>query len=123
MSYNLTIEKKEDVLWVTATGNRSLQTVLAMSKDIFAACVEKKVKKVLADVRALEGRLNMIEAFDIPDKYFPKMRNRSVITRNAIVDLKEYENSYKFFENVAVNRGFHLRIFPNIEEALEWLTK
>ena len=72
MSYALTIEKKGDVLWVTAAGSRSLQTVLAMSKDILAACVENKVKKVLSDVRALEGRLSTLEAVNIPAKHFPK---------------------------------------------------
>jgi len=123
MSYNLTIEKKEDVLWVTATGNRSLQTVLAMSKDILAGCVEKMVKKALIDVRALEGRLSTLEAYEIPDKHFPNMRDPNVITHSAIVDLKEFERNYKFFEDVAVNRGFDLRIFSNTGEALEWLSK
>jgi len=123
MSYNLTIEKKEDVLWVTSTGNRSLQTVLAMSKDILAACVEKKVKKVLIDVRALEGRLSTVDAYEIPDKHFPKMRDPNVITHCVIIDLKEFEHRYKFFEDVAVNRGFDLRIFSNTGEGLEWLAK
>lgn len=123
MSYDLTIEKKEGVLWVTAKGNRSIQTVLSMSNDILAVCVEKKVKKVLADVRALKGRLSTIEAYEIPSKHFPKMRDRNVITHNAIVDLKEFEHNYKFFENVAVNRGFNIRIFSNPNEAFEWLSK
>ncbi|MBW1743590.1 MAG: hypothetical protein JRJ47_09215 [Deltaproteobacteria bacterium] len=105
------VEKKDNVLWVTATGTRTLETVLAMSKDILAACREKKVTKALIDVRGLEGRLRMIEAYQIPDKHFPKMRDRSVITRAALVDLKEFEDSYKFFEQVAVNRGVGRDIF------------
>jgi len=62
-----------------------------------------------------------METFAILDQHFPKMRNPSVITHNAIVDLKEFENSYSFFENVAVNRGFALRIFSDPDEAIEWL--
>ncbi len=46
-----------------------------------------------------------------------------MITHNAIVDLKEFEHSYIFFENVAVNRGFTLRIFSDTEKAVEWLKK
>jgi len=123
MSYDLTIEKKDDVLWSTATGTRSLETVLAMSKDILAACTEKKVAKVLIDVRKLEGRLGTIEAYEIVNRHFPKIQDRSVITHCAIVDLKEFEHSYRFFEDVAVNRGFTLRIFSEPDEALEWLKR
>ena len=123
MSYKLTIEKKEDILWVTATGTRTVQTILAMSKDILAACIEKKVKKVLIDVRAMEGHLSVLEAFDISDIHFPKMRNPNEITHNAIVDLKEYKESYRFFETVAINRGFRLRIFLEPGLAKDWLKK
>lgn len=123
VAYDLKIKMEGDVLWVTATGTRSLQTVLAMSQDIFAACVEKHLKKVLIDVLALEGRLPVMDAYDIPTKHFPKMRDLSVITHCAIVDLKEFEASYRFFENVAVNRGYSLRIFSNTDEAIAWLKK
>jgi hypothetical protein len=123
MSYDLTIEKKDDILWVIATGTRSIETILAMSKDILAACVEKKVTKVLIDVRELEGRLSTTGAYEIPSQYFTKMRNRSVITHNAIVDQKDFQDSYRFFENVAVNRGFMLRIFSDPVEAADWLKK
>ncbi len=123
MSYSLTLERKDNVLWAAATGTRSLETVLAISSEILAACVEKKVKRVLIDVRGLEGRLAKKDAYDIPDKHFPEIRDRSVITHAAIIDLKEFEDSYVFFENVAVSRGFRLRIFPEPEEAIEWLEK
>ena len=121
MSYNLTFEKKDDVLWVTAAGTRSFEAVLAMSKDILAALAENKVKKVLIDVRALEGRLGTIDSYEIVDQHFRKIQDRSVITHCAIVDLKEFEHSYRFFENLATNRGFTLRIFPDTDQALAWL--
>jgi hypothetical protein len=123
MAYDFRIEVKGDVLWVTATGTRSPQTILAMSQDILAACVEKDLKKVLIDVLALEGRLSTTNAYEIPTKHFPKMRDPSVITHCAIVDLKEFEDSYRFFENVAVNRGFWLRILSDTDEAIAWLKK
>ena len=123
MAYDFRVEVKGDVLWVTATGTRSTETILAMSQDILAACVEKDLKKVLIDVLALEGRLSVMNAYEIPTKHFPKMRDRSVITHCAIVDLKEFEDRYKFFENVAVNQGFMLRVFSDTDEAIAWLKK
>lgn len=121
MSYHLTIEKKDDVLWVTATGDRSLEAVLAMGREILAALVENKVTKALVDVRALAGRLGTMESYEVVNGHFSEWRDRSVITRCSIVDLEEFEQSYQYFENLAVNRGFALRIFPDIDKALAWL--
>jgi len=123
MAYDLEIEAKDGILLVKATGTRSYQTILSISQDVLKACLEKKLKKVLIDVLDLEGRLGTLEAFEITDKYFPKIRNRSVITHCALVDLKEFEPKYKFFENLAVNRGFLLRIFSDRDQAMAWLKK
>jgi hypothetical protein len=123
MPYDLILEKKGNVLWGTATGTRSLETVVAIAKQILAGCVKEKVTKVLIDVRALEGRLRTMEAYEIVDQFFPEIRDRSVITRSAVVDLKEFESSYRFFENLAANRSFTLRIFSDPNEAVEWLEK
>jgi hypothetical protein len=121
MTYDLKIETKDDMLLVKATGTRSFDTILSMSQDILKACVEKDIKRVLIDVIGLEGRLGASDAFEVTDKYFPKIRNRSVITHCALVDLKEFESSYRFFENLAVNRGFVFRIFSDMDKAIAWL--
>lgn len=121
MSYDLKFEQKDDILWVTATGTRSLQTVLEIARDILASCADSQIKKVLLDVLALKGRLSTLDAYEIPARYLPAMRDRSVITHIAIVDHKQFEESAKFFENVAVNRGFMLRIFSKTGKAVAWL--
>ena len=123
MSYNLTFEEKENYLWVTATGIRSLENTLAITKDVFAACEKHKTSKVIIDVRALEGRLATGSSFSIPAQHFPKLRNRNIVTQAAVIDLKEFEHSYQFFENAAVKQGFKLRIFSNPDKAVFWLKK
>jgi hypothetical protein len=123
MPYGLRIDVEGSFLRVTAKGTRSFQTVLAMSQDILATCAEKDLKKVLIDVRSLEGRLGTIDAHVIVDKYFPKIRECGVINRCAVVDLKEFEHSYRFFETLAVNRGYLFRIFSGTDEAVPWLKK
>ncbi len=121
LPYRLTIENKSDVLWACAEGVQSLETTLAMARDILAACVEHKVSKVLIDVRSLKGKLGTLDSYDIVHRYIPKMNEPEVITECAVVDLKEHEETYKFFEDVAVNQGFKVRIFPETGPALQWL--
>lgn len=121
LSYDLTTRKEGDILRVTAEGTRSLDSILAMSNDILTICIEKNVNKVLIDVRALTGRLILIDAYEIPTLHFPEIRSRGVISHAAIVDLEEFKDSYRFFETVAVNQGFRLRIFSDPDVAIVWL--
>jgi len=118
---SLTIKKKGDILCFKATGSRSLETVVAMSNDILTACVEHNTKKILVDVRQLEGRLSSIDSYEIYNRHAPKIRDLNVITHNAIVDLEEFGSSYNFLETVAVNRGFNSRVFSDLDEAVKWL--
>ena len=123
MSYSLSVQQRGEVLWVAATGTRSFETVLAMSKDIMSACAEKGARKVGIDVRQLQGRLAPLDSFEIVDRHFPAIQSTRVITQAAIVDLREFEARYRFFEDLAVNRGFNLRVFPEPGPALAWLAK
>jgi hypothetical protein len=121
MSYDLTMEKVGDVLHVKAVGTRTMDVIMAMSKDIMEACARHGTPKALIDVRAMEGHLPTLNAYDIPKTFFQKIRDRSILQQSAIVDLKENEERYKFLENVAVNLGYILRIFSDADEALQWL--
>ena len=123
MTYDLVFEIKDNFFWVTATGTRSLKSVLAITKEILAACTEHEISKVLIDVRALEGRLSTASAFTIPTRHFPKFRDRSLINHVAIIDLKGFELSHRFFEKAAASRGFKLRIFSDPDKAVFWLNK
>jgi len=123
MSYRLKIENNEGTLLVKATGARTYENVLNMTLEIMEACIQHGTPKVLVDVRDLEGRLNVLDSFTIPDEVFPRIRDRRVIQKSAIVDVEEFQGAYRFFENVAVNRGFNLRIFSDQEEAMLWLRK
>jgi len=121
MSYELATQKNDGYLQVTASGTRSFETVLALTRDILSACSQEEMKKALVDLRGLRGQLDTLEAFMIPDQYFPELQYRKVLLRCAIVDLEEYQDRVRFFENVAVNRGFSIRFFMDPEEAVKWL--
>jgi len=120
-SYDIKCTKKGDILYTEAKGERTLQTVLRITKQTIEACKEHCVRKALVDVQKLEGKLSTIEVFSIPSEHFEMLRDRTVLEKAAIVDRKEHAQSYTFFENVAVNRGYQLKFFNRIEDALEWL--
>ena len=69
----------------------------------------------------MEGALSTTETFKLPNDHFNRLRKKVAITHNAIVDNEITEDRHKFFENVSQNRGFNIKIFKDIEKALEWL--
>lgn len=114
---------KDDIVYVEATGKRDLETVLEITKRTIDIAIAKNLHKALVDVRKLEGKLRTSDSFSIPVEHFEKLRYRTALQQAAVVDLKENIEAYSFFENVAVNRGYRLRFFNSVEEALEWLKK
>ncbi len=121
MPFVIKTEIKGDIVYVEATGKRDLETVLGITKRTIEICEEKNIQKALVDVRKLEGKLRTSDSFSVPAEHFEKLRYRSVLQQAAVVDLKENIEAYSFFENVAVNRGYRLKFFNSVEEALEWL--
>jgi hypothetical protein len=109
------------VLYVEAVGTRTRETVVAMAKEILAASQKHATPKVLVNVQKLAGRLDTLDAYEIPATQFAGLGQVGIVTQAAIVDLKEYEKSFKFFETVAINRGFNIRIFGDVDEARAWL--
>jgi len=122
MSYELTLDPKDDFLWVMASGTRSINTVLAIINEIIPACREHNLSIVLIDVRGLDGRLSTINTFTLATRHFPKLRELKVITKAAIIDLMEYELNYRFLETLTRKGGFKLRVFSDHKAAVDWLT-
>lgn len=72
--------------------------------------------KMLVDIRGVEGRLGVFETFNLVSSH-PSMQGVCA----AIVDRPEYSSWFEFYETVSVNRGYHNKVFTEIEKALEWL--
>ena len=119
--YDISFTRNDDVLCVDTQGKRTLETVLSITRDTVEACKEYKTKKALVDIRNLEGLLSISDDFQVPAEYFKDLYAPDILSKAAIIDLEEHAEHYKFFENVAVNRGYNIRFFNDITIALEWL--
>ena len=54
-SYEVTMERDDDVLEIEVAGTRTIETAMAISRDIIQAYDRQAVTKVLVDVIALKG--------------------------------------------------------------------
>ncbi len=121
--FKLTMEKQKDILHVKAEGERSFKTLVTITDQIMEACRENNTCRAVVDVRAMGGKLSILETFRLVTSCFLRLRNWHVLRKAAIVDREDVRPRYKFLETVADNRGYNLRIFEDTAEALSWLAQ
>ena len=81
-------------------------------------CAEQRHLAVLLDCRRMKGQLSIMDRFHIMEY---GQITRGAISRLALVNLAQNILPDNFAENVAVNRGVGLKVFTDIDKAVQWL--
>ena len=108
-----------------ATGEFSLEEARRTFLEMMVSVALHRTKRVLLDGRTVTGNPQTIERF-----YYGEFAAQTVaqyqtrasgaiafayVLREPVLDPE------KFGETVAVNRGMFIKVFDNLEEALQWL--
>ncbi|MDD4857301.1 MAG: hypothetical protein PHD74_04250 [Candidatus Krumholzibacteria bacterium] len=117
MDFNVSTSLDGDILVLVLSGDGSERNLKAISEQIVEVAAKSRAKKLLIDVRELQGRVGMAYIYSLVGE----TPLEAQALKSAIIDLKENESSYSFYELVAVSRGFHIRFFNDIPEAKLWL--
>ena len=118
--YTIVIEVKKKYVEARTSGVRTFDSVKAITLEIFDAALTAHRSKILIDVRELKGQLGVLESYRIVTEVFNNLRGKGISTA-AIVDQQIPQPRSWFLQTVAQNRGFNLRIFPQQDEARQWL--
>lgn len=81
-------------------------------------CSQLQVSKALLDCRKMTGEIKILESFNVVT-YGGKMRG--LLSKIALVGREDQMLPDNFVENVSVNRGVNLKLFTDVEEAIDWL--
>ena len=119
MSYNLTIDKKQNYWQATVTGQNSRQNVEAYLADLLAQCQAADCRQLLIEERLEGPRLNTLEVFEIAAQGSAQSLGR--FKAIAYVDTNAEGDLMQFAETVAVNRALPVRVFTSLDEANKWL--
>ena len=120
MPFQCSIIDKTDYLIFKLDGIRTRKTNAQVAEAIRNTCSEDTCQRVLVDAIDLESRLGVLDAHAGPTTDFPN----DVVSKRikvAVLDRREFEQGFRFFETVARNAGYFLRVFVDRDEALEWL--
>jgi hypothetical protein len=119
MNYQVTIEQKPGYLHAVVTGRNSADNVMRYMEELLRECAARGCPKVLIEERLEGPRLGMIEVFGMVSR--GSARFQGSLEAMAFVDVNAQGDVMRFAEDVAVNRGFPVRVFPTVTAAEEWL--
>ena len=116
--FEVSYDKKRDCLVGSFTGTLDLKTIAQFAKAIAAAAQTHDCKRFLNDMRKAKVDFSTVELYRMPGVLDASGLDPS--WRRAIIASKQLKD-YRFFETVAQNQGYSVRVFTDPDEALTWL--
>lgn len=123
MSWKIQIIDRPRAVCGSATGLMGLAAVKQFVAELRMEAARAGLNRILIDDRNMTPQLSTLEIHNLPD-----ILGRLGFVKNDPVAIVYSETSpkaadFRFFENTALNRGFRLRLFTRIDDALEWLAR
>ena len=121
MPYTLKIESRSTYLFITVTGDNSFETVNSYLSEIHKLCQQQDCRDVLIAENLSGPSLPTSSIYELVSG--KSRQPEQVVRRLAYVDTNtEHDQAaMQFAEDVAVNRGISVRVFPTIQAAEAWL--
>ncbi len=120
MEYTTEYDEISKICTVLVTGtHKRPEDAITLQQFARSFGEEHGCKRFLFDMRKAEIIGGTGEAFEtgtVPDD-----KNYKQIEQKISLVYSENLADHKFMENVAVNRGYQLRVFEQIGKAIEWL--
>jgi hypothetical protein len=119
VSYQLRISARSTYLHAVVTGENSSQNVASYMAEVMRECAARGCPRVLIEEHLVGPRLNTIEVFGLVSKGSTQFLRK--LEAMAYVDVNAEGDVMAFAEDVAVNRGFPVRVFRSVADAERWL--
>ena len=120
MAYNVEFDNRASYVYALVTGSNNAETIFAYMDEVTARCEELDCFRVLVHECLVGPRLSPMEVFDIISE--GAMRALGKFDAVAFVDEKMGDVS-SFAENVAINRGMPIAMFPSVAAAEVWISQ
>ncbi len=118
MIKDLRIIQREGYILFDFTGEFSQEAGKQVIDAMVEACSHARISRALLDCRNMAGEIQIMESFMVAE-YGIKMIGS--ISKFALVGREDHMFPDNFVENVAVNRGINLKLFTDVDGALDWI--
>jgi hypothetical protein len=118
---DFTLESRDGLLWVTATGKASLNKAVMMLEKVVDAAVERGTNLILVDCSAVTGELSVLQQYEIGSVSAEYALQRSLALKVAVVGTPPVIDGFAAL--VASNRGVTTETFSDTSNAVAWLNR
>ena len=120
MAHSLTVDSYPSYLHVRVAGDNTPQDVRGYLDKVRQLCIEHQSAFLLIEENLQGPSLGTVSIFDIAARSTEATR---LIRALAYVDTNPAHDpsAMHFAENVAVNRGLHVKVFGTVAEATQWI--
>jgi hypothetical protein len=121
MNYKLTITQKHGFLHAIVTGQNTKETVARFLQEVLRECIARDCLRVLIEERLEGPRLGAFDVFDIASAASERATGK--LKAIAYVDVNAGSDLMQLAEDVAVNRGLRMAVFPTVAAAEAWMVQ
>jgi hypothetical protein len=119
MEYNVDYDQENDYLIASLEGVINLEKIKEYVREIVKKGQECNCKHVIGDLRKLRITGDTMSIFNLPEVVEIEGIDQSW-KRAYVVDEMDKQH-FRFYENVAVNRGHRIEVFTEFDAAINWL--
>ena len=120
MTYQLAITEQPGYVHFVVTGENSRDTLTRYMEEVNRECTRRQCFRVLIEERLEGPRLGTLEVFEMvvagSERFLLTLKAMAYVDVNA-----RRPEMMHFAENVAVNRGFPVKVFNTVAAAEHWL--
>ena len=121
MPWKIELIEDPPAVAVEASGPMKLVLVKEVAAQALAQAASHDLHKFLVDDREMVPELSTMELHQLPD-VLEQMGFRKHDRAAVVYCLSSPRaQDFRFFEDTALNRGFDVRLFTGMDEALSWL--
>ncbi|MCE9613120.1 MAG: hypothetical protein K8T26_02520 [Lentisphaerae bacterium] len=118
MNYRISYDHERDLIYGSVEGDLDPALVKAMAAEFASIVASTGCRKLLNDLRNARITHSPLDIHSMPR--IIDTQGVSLVCRRALL-ISEPSEDFEFLETVSLNFGQQVRLFYNLEAALEWL--
>ena len=122
MASEVKYNSKLQIIEIMHAGTLSVRNIEKTTSEAMALHKELGVNAVLIDTSNLKSVESLTSLYELPQQYDEGGASRAVRIALVMPETSAATEAMKFYDNVCNNRGWEVRPFEKLGEAIEWLT-
>jgi hypothetical protein len=118
VGFNVNYNQEHNCLIGNFEGDLDLENSKEYVKEVARKAKKNNCKRFLNDLRKANIKLSIVDLYYMPEMVILEELDRT--WKRAVV-VKENMEKVDFYETTAHNRGLRVKVFNDINKAIEWL--